>query len=273
MIFIQFFITAAKRWHLRGAEQRAAALAYFTPFALAPLIIFSITILGVILGSQHVIEMLIRWGNGIDTGVTTLLYEAVLNFEAHNMLETQYLFPLLGLLFLSLMIFVALNSFTAGLHALWDIEISGWRSMVKRLWRSAIFIVLLQLYLTTIIIANDLLSFFSAVTEWGWLFLGYYVLGLGTTVLLLSVAYGVLPLMSPSRTARLAGAAVATMLLLFSRELVAVHFATAPVESLFGAAGLLISLLVWVYVAAAIVLYGAACAYVYDEMHGRKLTM
>jgi len=272
MHFLHFFIKAAKRWHTRDAEQRAAALAYFTPFALSPLIIFSITIVGVVLGSQHVIDMLIVWGKKIDPGVTGLVYDAVLNFNIENNLQTHYFFPVVGLLFLLLMVFVALNSFTAGLHALWDIRVTGVRSMLKRLWRSAIFILVFQLYLITMILVADAFTLAVGITGMEWVGAGFRVVSVLGTMFLLTFAYGILPLYAPSYTARLAGALVATTLLLFARELVALYFTTASVASLFGAAGLLISLLVWVYVAAAIMLYGAACAFVYDQDRHRELT-
>lgn len=264
MTFIRFFFAAARRWHRQGAEQRAAALAYFTPFALTPLIILSITILGVILGPEHVTNLLVRWGSAIDPGATALLYDSVLNFES---VGTHYFMPILGIVFLAGMVFIALNSLIAGLHAMWGVRPVTWRHFFLQLWHSAIFILVLEGYLTALIVVNDIFSFLSATTELSWVGLIPKAFGLFATVLLLSIAYGLLPLTAPSRTARLSGASVAGVLLLFSNELVALYFATAPVQSLFGAAGLLISLLVWVYVAAAIVLYGAACAYVYDSMH------
>ncbi len=265
MSFIQFFWRAAKLWYHREADNYAAALAYFTPFALTPLIIFSITIVGFIVGVEQVTSMLLRWGNAIDPGVTDLLYRSVQNFDKF---ESLYYIPLIGLVFLSIMIFIALNSLTVGLHKIWGIEATGWNNFFKRLFRSTLFIIIFQAYLVFIILFEDTLEFLIKVTDWQWLSPVGFVMMFLSTMLLLTVAYGLLALKSPSFTGRFAGAAVACLLLLFSRELVALHFSTAPVQSLFGAAGLLISLLVWVYVSAVVILYGAACAKIYDgETH------
>jgi membrane protein len=262
MSFVRFFLAAAKLWARKGADQHAAALAYFTPFALTPLIIFSISIVGIVFGAERVIAMLLRWGNAIDPGVTDLLYLSVQNFDS---LATHFVVPLIGLVFLSIMIFVTLGSLTRGLHDLWGVEMYGWRNFVRRLWHIAFFIVILQAYLVFIILLGDTIAYVSALSGgayWGFV---HFIISFISTMMLLAVGYGMLALRAPSFAGRFVGAAVAGFLLLFSRELVALHFTTAPVQSLFGAAGLLIALLVWVYVGAVVILYGAACAYVYDS--------
>ncbi len=262
MSFLRFFLKSAVLWYRKEADNHAAALAYFTPFALTPLIIFSITIVGFLVGAERVVAMLLRWGNAIDPGVTELLYASVQNFDS---LETHFVLPIVGLVFLSIMIFVALNSLTIGLHKMWDVDATGWRNFFRRLWRIALFIFILQAYLVFIILLGDTLAYVSTFTGWTlWPLVNFIVFFLCTMVLL-AIAYGMLALKAPSFAGRFVGAAVAGFLLLFSRELVALHFTTAPVQSLFGAAGLLIVLLVWVYVSAVVIFYGAACAQVYDS--------
>jgi membrane protein len=206
--------------------------------------------------------MLLRWGNAIDPGVTNLLYYSVQNF---NVITDHYYVPLVGFLFVSLMIFITLGSLVSGLHKMWSVEVTGWRSYVARLGRIAVFIVVLQAYLVAVLMLADTFTAVAAYTTWSGFTYIRFVTAFILTMLLLTFAYGTLALRAPSFRARFVGAAVAGMMLLFSRELVTLHFTTAPVQSLFGAAGLLITLLVWVYVAASIILYGAAFAKVYDD--------
>ncbi|MFM2424008.1 MAG: hypothetical protein RLZZ70_397 [Candidatus Parcubacteria bacterium] len=260
--FLRLFTKAARLWIRRDADQHAAALAYFTPFALTPLIIISISIVGLIYGADRVIAMLLRWGNAIDPGVTNLLYYSVENF---GLITDHYYLPIFGLLFVSIMIFITLGSLVSGLHKMWSVEVTGWRSYVARLGRIAVFIVVLQAYLVTILMVADTFTAVALFTTWGGFVYVRFIIAFVLTMLLLTFAYGTLALRSPSFQARFVGAAVAGLMLLFSRELVTLHFTTAPVQSLFGAAGLLITLLVWVYVAASIILYGAAFAKVYED--------
>ncbi len=270
MYFLRLLGRAAGLWFRRDADQHAAALAYFTPFALTPLIIFSISIVGFIFGADRITEILLRWGNAIDPGVADLLYSSVENFDT---IATHYYWPIIGAAFLTVMIYITLNSLIAGLHKVFDVEITGWRSYLSRLWRITVFIFVIQCYLVCVIILGEAVSYISEVTGWGvWSLVAFFMSFL-LTMLLLAIAYGLLSLRAPSFPARFMGASVAGILLLFSRELVELHFTTAPVQTIFGAAGLLISLLVWVYVSAGIILYGAAFARVFDEARGRgKLT-
>jgi membrane protein len=267
MNFLRLLGRAAKVWFRYDADHHAAALAYFMPFALTPLIIFSITIVGLLYGTERVTAMLVRFGNALDPGVTELLYHSVQNFDQ---LTTHYYVPILGVVFLSIMIIITFNSLIVGFHKLWSVELSGWKNYLRKLWRIGVFVVVLQVYLVSILLLSDTLALVSSYTGFvvWWALIGYMLTFL-LTMLLVATAYGVLSLRSPSFTGRFLGAAVAGLLLLFSRELVAFHFSTAPVQSLFGAAGLLITLLVWIYVAAGVILYGAAFARVYDEATGR----
>jgi membrane protein len=261
MTFLRLLGAAARHWYKRGADQHAAALAYFTPFALTPLIIFSITIVGFIMGSERVISMLLRWGNNIDPGITELLYNSVQNFGS---LESHYIIPVFGVLFLSLMIIVALSSFASALHHVWGVEAEGWNNALRRLGRILLVILVLQVYLVFIIIVEDTLSYFMWSEHIWWQLLESAVTFF-CSVTLLALIYGFVTLSSPSFDARFVGALVASVLLLGTRYLVAFHFATAPVQSLFGAAGLLLTLLVWVYIASGLLLFGAAFAFVYAQ--------
>jgi|JI10StandDraft_1071094.scaffolds.fasta_scaffold09035_4 membrane protein len=266
MYFLRLLGRAFVLWFRRGADESAAALAYFMPFALTPLIILSISIVGLMYGAERITNMLIRWGNAIDPGVTDLVYSAVTNFDS---VATHYYLPIIGLAFLSLMIFIAFNTLTIGFHKLWGVEIYGWRSYISRFWRITLFVLVVQCYFVALMLLEDIWAFAFSVTGGTiWPLLSFMTSFL-LTMLLLTIAYGLLALRAPSFSGRFLGAAVAGLFLLFSRELVAFHFATAPVQTLFGAAGLLITLLVWVYVAASIILYGAAFARVYDEARGK----
>lgn len=270
MYFLRLLGRAFVLWFRRGADESAAALAYFMPFALTPLIILSISIVGFLYGAERVTAMLVRWGNAIDPGVTDLVYNSVQNFDS---VATHYYWPIIGFVFLSFMIYITLNSLMVGLHKLWEIEIYGWRSYISRLGRITLFIGVLQGYLVSVMLLEDTLAYATSLTGWTlWPVLNFLASFL-LTMLLLTIAYGLLSLRAPSFTGRFVGAAVAGLFLLFSRELVAFHFTTAPVQTLFGAAGLLITLLVWVYVAAGIILYGAAFARVYDEATGKRNTL
>lgn len=263
MSFLRFFGRSFLLWYRQEAGHQAAALAYFTPFAITPLIIFTITIVGFIVGTEQVVAMLLRWGNAIDPGITNLLYHSV---QQYNSLQPRYFLPVVSLVFLTVMIFVTFNSLTMSLHKMWGINRHGWRASLSRLSRIALFVALLQVYLVSIIIFGEFLNYIEVAGNFAWPSFVGAAATFCSAIFVIALGYGVLAHQAPRFTARFVGATVTCVLFLFSRELVALNFSTMPSQDLFGAAGLLISLLVWVYVWAAIILYGAACAYVYDQV-------
>ena len=61
------------------------------------------------------------------------------------------------------------------------------------------------------------------------------------------------------------------MLFVFAKNVVTIYLAAKPVLTIFGAAGLILVLLVWIYVLAAIIYYGAIMAHLYDKMEVNTL--
>ncbi len=268
MNFLRLLKQAVALWFRKGAEQHAAALSYFIPFALAPLLLISITLVGVIIGRKDVIALLERWGEAIDPALPAFMSSTLANFEV---LTTSYTLPVFALLFFSGMVILALNSLSSGLQKLWEVERSGLKNLFWRTGRSILFVLLFQVYLVVTILSNNFfisvgetagVPLFTALTQ---------VVFFMCTTLLIALGFGLLPLSAPSFRARLYGAVVATTLFLFTRTLVSLHVATSPSPDIYGAAGLIFVLLIWVYVSACIIYYGATFAYVYEQKY-KKIT-
>ena len=269
MKFLRLLKQAAKLWLHKGSEQHAAALAYFTPFALTPLLLISITLVGVIIGRADVIALLLRWGAMIDQALPEFMSASVASFELMTM---GYTIPLFALVFLSGMVLFALNSVSSSLQDIWGIERYGFKNLLRRSGRSILFVFLFQGYLVVTIISNSI--FAKAAANSGFVIfnpLSSLIFFVSTT-LLIAIGYGLLPLQAPKFRARLYGAMVATVLFLFTRTLVALHVATSPAPDIYGAAGLIFVLLIWIYMSACIIYYGAAFTKVYQESLPYKLT-
>lgn len=268
MQLLRLLYRAGGIWLNREADIHAAALAYFVPFALTPLFLLSITFVGLLIGGNEVATLLLGWGNVIDPDLTALLDSSVRNF---NTLTTTYVVPLFAIMFFSVMIIVSLNSLGAGLHKIWSVNVHGFRIMIERSVRSLLFVLLLQAYLVCIIMLNRTVTYIAHVPVVQLLELLYPALIFLTTLILITLGYGLIPVAAPSFRARLYGALVASVLFFFTRELVSIHTAASPIPDVFGAAGLVILLLVWIYVSASIILYGAAFAAAYEESNGRLI--
>lgn len=262
MNFFRLLKQAGQLWLHKSAEQHAAALAYFVPFSLAPLLLISITIVGVLIGRDDVIALLLRWGGIIDPALPSFMQTSLANFEV---LTTSYTIPLLALAFFSLMILFALNSLSGSLQHVWGIESFGLKNLLRRSGRAILFVLVIQMYLVITILSNNTFSLAAANSGFSIFYILSSLVFFVSTTVLIAIGYGLLPLQSPPFRSRLYGAIVATILFLFTRTLVALHVATSPSPDIYGAAGLLFVLLIWVYMSACIMYFGAAFAKVHQD--------
>jgi len=262
MKIFRLLYRAAAIWLLREADIHAAALAYFVPFAITPLLLLSITIVGFFIGGNQVGILLLRWGNSLDPELTDLIFVSVKNFDN---LTTSYYLPFLATIFFSLMVVVTFNSLVSGLNKIWQIESNGWKKFFRRSGRSFLFFVFLQCYLIGLILIDQMFVFLYRIQFIDFLEYVRPVILFGSTLILFTLSYGILTLRPPSFRARFYGAVVASSLIIFTKELVALHTATAPIPGLFGTAGLIIVLLVWIYISTGIIFYGASFAAAYEE--------
>lgn len=250
---------AALRWYDRDASLHAAALAYYTPFALTPLIFVSVSVLGIFYGADYAADILRLWGGMLGADIVNLL--ALASDNLREATPGPGLSIIGGVFFFS-MVVIAFNAVTSGFHHLWEVPHSGLQGWLRKCWRSLVFVVVLQAYLI-LMMAVD--WFFMDAYRG---FVPYVSVGISflATTLLFYLMYSFLTLRSFSRQGTLAGAIVASLLLILTRNLVGLYVGTAAVPKLYDAAGLIIALLIWIYAAAAIIYYGACVVYEYDRL-------
>jgi len=255
---------SALRFYDRDADHLAAALAYYTPFALTPLILISVTVLSYVYGSSYAVDMLMIWGSVLGPEMLTLLSEAIVRLR-----ETagDFSLPLVSSLFFFAMIVLAFNMLTSGFHQVWEIPHRGVSGWLQKCWRSVIFVFVLQAYLILIMGVDGLVLSFAETA-----FLPLVATGISfvATTWLFYLAYRFLPLVPRSRLASLSGAVVASILLGIAKSLIALYVASAAVPKLYDAAGLIVALLIWIYSAAAIVYFGAAVVFEVERARERS---
>lgn len=252
------FRAAALRWYDKDADHLSAALAYYTPFALTPLIFVSVTILSFVYGAPYTSEMLRTWGSVLGPDVLALLAEAILKVHSSSV---EPAVPIVGTLFFFGMIIVAFNTITSGFHQLWEVPHSGVSGWLRKSWRSVVFIFVLQAYLVFImgvdgfLLANSAPAYASLVAT---------LVAFFATSWLFYLMYRFLPVDPHSRLASLVGAVTASFLLSLAKGLIALYISSATAPQLYDAGGLVVALLIWMYAAAAVIYFGASVVYEYD---------
>jgi len=244
---------AARQWYKLEMGHHAAAFAYYAPFALIPLILVSVGVSGYVFGVPFVKNIFLSWATVFGTDLTQLVNVAVQNLEIE---VHTYDVPIVAtLLFLIITIF-AFNVLGSGFLRIWGTAEKG---LVPWLWqslRSAVFVLILQLYIVCILIIEGLwievpaikVSFVPQVV---WFF---------SVSLLFFLLFRFLTKGAPSIFGCLVGGISTGVLFLVAKNIVGLYLAAKPVLTIFGAAGLILVLLIWVYILAVIIYYGAIVA-------------
>ncbi len=264
MNFFFLLYRAALHFVDRESSHYAAAFSYYAPLALIPLLVFSVSVVSLFYGEDYTNQVFSGWGSVLGNDLLQIIKLAVsnLSIEAKNSP-----LPIVGGVFSLGFYIIAMNVLGDGFKKLWGVKTEGFRDWLIKSFRSLFFIIILQIYLVVAIGLEFLVNskVFVAST-----FISSVLLFISTTAFFTAL-YHLLSVKSPGWTACSIGAVFSSLLFVGIKNLVDLYVDTTPALNLYGAAGLILILLVWVYVLAALIFYGAAVAGLYDKMKSKGL--
>ena len=262
MKLIKLLLLAAKQWLVTDMGHFAAAFSYYAPFALIPLILVSLGVSGFIYGTDFVKNIFLSWGTVFGGDLVALVRVAVqnLDIEVHT-----YQIPIIAILFFGSVSILAFNALAMGFKKAWGDEVHTVKSFFRQSLRSSVFILILQSYIIIIISMEGLLAALPQEARVASLVMWFFTI---STIFIL--LYRFLVAKAPSLQACIVGGIASGILFIFAKNLVTVYLEAKPVLTIFGAAGLILVLLIWVYVLACIIYYGAIVAHLYDKSLNAK---
>ena len=260
------------------APSMGAALAYYTLFSIAPLLIIAIAVAGLVFGQEAArgeivsqIQDLIGREGAI--AVQGLLKSA--NEPAQSIFATVV--SVITLVIGATTVFGELQS---DLDRIWRVpstakQNSLWILLRTRLLSFGVVLGLGFLLLVSLVVSAAIAAFgkwFDGFLE-GWEALFYalnFSLSFAITTLLFAMIYKFMPRARIPWRDVWVGAAVTAFLFEIGKFLIGLYLGKTSVASTFGAAGSLVVLLVWVYFSAQIFLLGAEFTWVYSHEYGSK---
>lgn len=278
--FLGLFREAFREWNEDRAPRLGAALAYYTIFSIAPLLVIVIAICAQVFGDDAA-RRHIR--DEIETMVGRPAAEAVEDMlrHAHGKGSGPWATGLgvVTLLFGALGVFVQLQD---ALNTVWKVEPKpgrGWLHMLRdRALSFAMvlgtgFLLLVSLVASTVLQAVRTFGdhLFEPAHLPGGLSIwqtANAVLSFAFITVLFAMIYKILPDVRIRWRDVWAGALIATVLFTIGKYLIGLYLGRAGVTSAFGAAGSLVIVLVWVYYSSQILLYGAEFTRVYARHIG-----
>ncbi|MGV2866562.1 YihY/virulence factor BrkB family protein [Achromobacter sp. AGC39] len=259
------------------APSMGAAIAFYTVFSLAPLLIIVIGIAGFF------------WGREAAQGQLLDQVSAMVGAEGGKAVESVVLgaqepaqgiaATVISVVMLVIGATTVFSELQSALDRIWKVNAkkqSGiWALIRARLLSFGLILTLAFLLLVSLVVSTLLAALGSwvggGIPGWGVLLQAVNeAITLGILTLLFAMIYRFMPQVSVAWRDVWAGAFVTAVMFEIGKFLIGLYMAKASVASSYAAAGSLVIVLIWVYYAAQVFLLGAEFTRVYAETHGSR---
>ncbi|GAB3794589.1 YihY/virulence factor BrkB family protein [Spirosoma humi] len=257
----------------------SAALAYYTVFSLAPLLVLIISVVSVFLGQEAIQGQIFSQINGlVGNEAAKQIQDMIKSVGLSGKTNTALVIGIITLVVGATSIFVEIQD---SVNMIWRVKAKpkrGWLKILKdRLLSSSLVVSLGFLLLVSLIINGLVLAMSNIITRYipdvGFILITALNFLISTAVVtaLFGIIFKVLP------DAKIAwkdvrwGALFTALLFMLGRYLIGLYIETTSTSSAYGAAGSLIVILTWIYYTAAILYFGAEFTQAYANHFGIKI--
>lgn len=271
--FVETVLETVLAWRADKASRLAAAMAYYTIFSLAPLLIILIASAGLVFGERAVQAEIAGQLEGlVGPGPAELIQTMIANVSQP---QSNLFASLIGIVTMLLGASGLFGQLQDALNTIWHVPPpqngSLWRMIQKRLWHFAmvfgvggllvlsVFASVAARIVTTYFHIGDLFQTLNALFS--------FIL----VTLAFAIVYKVLPDATIAWIDVWVGAVVTSLLFAVGKYGISLYMSGRNIGSAFGAAGSLIVLLVWVYYSTQIFLLGAKFTYIYAHKFGSQI--
>jgi membrane protein len=266
-------------WLNVDAARVAAALAFYTLLSMAPLVVLSISIAGMVLGENVARDHLIQEVGGmVGPQAASALRTVVAN--AHEQVGSGVLGTIVGLAILLIGASAVFGELQYALDTIWGVKPKpglGFKGLVReRLFSFSMVVAVAFLLLVSLIVSTVLTAMgrFVADSLPGgatlWQIINF-VASLVVTSALFATIFKVVPDVDVRWRDVWPGALFTAVLFSAGRQLLGYYLGTSSVASSYGAAGSVVALVVWVYYSAQLVFLGAEFTRAFVQQYGREI--
>jgi membrane protein len=261
------------------ATWKAAALSYFTVFALAPLLVILLQVASLIWDPAQVRDALTGqfqalMGRDVAHQVQTMMMSAERKTASGS--GIRLVLSIAGLLFGATGAFVSLQQ---AINRAWEVEPDPRRGGVKNFITKRFLSLGMVLGIAFLLLVS--LAVTAALSAAGDALFGglggvvaqtlNFILTFAVIALLFAAIFKVLPDAKVEWRDVWVGAIATAVFFVVGKFLIGLYIGQSDPGSAFGAAGALAVLLVWIYYAAVIILLGAEFTQAWMKMHGREI--
>ncbi|TVR98395.1 MAG: YihY/virulence factor BrkB family protein [Wenzhouxiangellaceae bacterium] len=277
--WLAILIAAGKNWLDSQAFIYAAALAFFTVFSIAPVMIVVVAIVGLVLGERAARgELMEQLEQVLGSEAAGVVQTAVINSQIEQSGVLPTVIGVLAIIAGATTVFAQMQQ---SLNQIWDVAPRPSRNSLWLFIKARVLSLTIVLAIGFVLMVSLLLSVVMRATmnfaeQWlpmpAWSMVVVEV-GISLTVitLLFAAIFKILPDVILEWRDVLAGALITAVLFTIGRSLIAMYLANTATASTYGAAGSLVILLLWVNYSSLILLFGAAVTRAHVEARGKVI--
>lgn len=272
----QFLKTTINEWVEAEPFQLAAALSYYTLFSLAPLLLIAIGVAGLVFGREAAQNQIVETLQGMIGQDSAKAVQEMIQASSEKP-KTGMLSTIIGFVALLFGAGGVVGQLQTSLNRMWEVTPRPgqgiWGFLRQRFFSFAMVLAIGFLLLVSLVVTAVLSSFTSMLSS----FLGDatfvahaidILVSFGFVTLLFALIYKYVPDVEIQWRDVWVGAALTSILFTIGKYLIGLYIGTSGVGSTFGAAGSLITILVWVYYSSLIFFLGAEFTRVYATQYG-----
>ncbi len=270
--------TAFVGWQDDYAQSMGAALAYYTMFSIAPLVLIAISIAGLVFGEDAARGEIAGQLHRLLGEQGAMVVEALV--QSVNKPTEGWVTTLIGIVLVMIGATSVFGELQNALDRIWQVtkkpEIDGFLYALQGSLLSFGMVLCVGL----VLIASLILSAgLSALGKWwspifgGWetaAHLANIGLSFALTTFMFALIFKIMPRVRIEWHEVWVGASITAILFTLGQLLIGFYIGTSGVTSSFGAAGSLVALLVWVYYSAQVFLMGVELTKAYSYIFGSR---
>lgn len=257
----------------------SASLAYYTVFALAPLLMLVISLISTFLGKDAIQNNIYpQIKSYVGSSAALQIQEMIKSISLSGKTTIALITSVATLVIGATSIFMEIQD---SINIIWRVKAKPKKGWVKMLTNRLIsfsmiislgFLLLVSLIISALIsaLSTKITQYFPEVT-----IQLFNLINIGITFIVIAVLFGIIFKFLPDvkiawRDVR-TGAFFTSLLFMLGKYLIGIYIQTTGTGSTYGAAGSLIVILVWIYYTSAILYFGAEFTRVYADDYGHKI--
>lgn len=262
-----------------NAIKLSASLSYYTIFSLPPLSIIILSICGIFFGKEAVSGRFFGQINGmVGNEAAIQIQETIKNIELSDSNVFAAIFGGIMLLIGASGVFAEIQS---SINFIWGLKAKPNKGIMKfiknRLMSFSMiaavgFLLLVSLTVNTVmdLLNSRLIVYFPDATVYLFYVLNIVILFISTTILF-SIIFKTLPDGTIGWKDALIGSSFTSFFFMLGKFAIGFYLGNSTVATIYGAAGSVVIILLWVYYSAIILYFGAEFTKVYARMYGKKI--